>query len=100
MNEGNTGVEHRSKLIDDLLKEINKSDQDETTIKMLGEALKETDQQNAALSAAVKELIPIAEDAMFLYLRFGEENHTSARYKSAIERAKKIITPQKEQTPQ
>jgi hypothetical protein len=53
--------------------------------------------QIAALIAAVKELIPIAEDAMFLYLRFGEENHTSARYKSAIERAKAL---QKGQTPQ
>jgi len=100
--EGNTGVEHRSKLIDDLLKGINKSDQDETTIKMLGEALKETDQQNAALLAALKELIPIAERALALKVH----NLTSIelliplkqaeQYKSAIENAKKLTTLQKE----
>ena len=52
---------------------------------------------------ALKELIPIAEDLAFI-VKENRDNYWMddkiEKYKSAIESAKKLITPQKEQTPQ
>ena len=61
--------------------------------------VKQLKAENAALIAALKELIPIAEDyAENLRYEWAERKATIVE--SAIENAKSLITPQKEQTPQ
>ena len=104
MNEGNTGVEND----DDDYIDIEAMDKafSESAKKILNTATKNLiirtkhqEKENAALIAALKELIPIAEDAIkfagFLpQFTDAECEQYETENKSAIERAKTLTEPQ------
>jgi len=104
MNEGNTGVEND----DDDYIDIEAMDKafSESAKKILNTATKNLiirtkhqEKENAALIAALKELIPIAEDSLQNCDKTRcwteeEANQFIAHVESAIERAKTLTEPQ------
>ena len=99
-NEGNTGVEKESELQALVIRLFPPEEYGEdSNVEELYNRITDLETQNAALIAALKELIPIAEDAIkfagFLpQFTDAECEQYETENKSAIERAKTLTEPQ------